>query len=72
MAKGTRDNNLAQDDDFLEDNGDWSDPVADNLPLDRGKSISRDGPKWKAIEEYWEKKRLREQFDDLDEAELGF
>jgi sulfur relay (sulfurtransferase) DsrC/TusE family protein len=64
MAKSTRDDNLAQDDDFLEDNSDWSDPVADNLPQDRGKPISRDAPKWKAIEEYWEKKRLQDALQD--------
>jgi hypothetical protein len=64
MANSTRDDNLAQDDDFLEDSGDWSDPVTDKLSLDRGKPISRDGPKWKAIEEYWEKKRLQDALQD--------
>ena len=64
MVKSTRDNNLAQDDDFLEDNGDWSDPLADGLPQDQDKFISRDGPKWKAIEEYWEKKRLQDALQD--------
>ena len=64
MANSTRDDNLAQDDDFLEDNGDWSDPVADKLSLDRGKYSSHDGPKWKAIEEYWEKKRLQDALQD--------
>ncbi|MGR8940136.1 MAG: PA3496 family putative envelope integrity protein [Gammaproteobacteria bacterium] len=33
-------------------------------------TIKRDARR--KIEIYWEKKRLREQFDDLDEAELGF
>jgi len=64
MAKSTRDVNLAQDDDFIEDNNDWGDPIADNLLQDRGKTISRDGPKWKAIEEYWEKKRLQDALQD--------
>jgi hypothetical protein len=64
MANGKHDDNLAQDDDFFEENGDWSDPPADKLPQDRGKSVSRDGPKWKAIEEYWEKKRLQDALQD--------
>ena len=33
-------------------------------------SISRDARR--KIEIYWEKKRLREQFDDFDESEFGF
>ena len=64
MAKSTRDDNLAQDDDFFEDNGDWSDPLTGKLAQDRGKSFSRDAPKWKAIEEYWEKKRLQDALQD--------
>ncbi len=64
MANSTRNDNLAQDDDFIEENGDWSDPLTDKLLQDRGKSVSRDGPKWKAIEEYWEKKRLQDALQD--------
>ena len=64
MAKSTRDDNLAQDDDFLDENSDWSDLLADKLPQDRGKSASRDTPKWKAIEDYWEEKRLRDALQD--------
>ena len=64
MAMSTRDDNLAQDDDFLDENSDWSDPLADKLPQDRGKSVSRDAPKWKAIEDYWEKKRLQDALQD--------
>jgi hypothetical protein len=33
-------------------------------------SIRRDARR--KIEIYWEKKRLREQFDDFDESEFGF
>ena len=33
-------------------------------------SISRDARR--KIEIYWEKKRLREQFEDFDESEFGF
>ena len=64
MANSTRDDNLAQDDDFLEEGGEWSDPVNDNLPQERDKSHPRNGPKWKAIEEYWEQKRLRDALQD--------
>jgi hypothetical protein len=64
MAKSMRNDNLAQDDDFLDENNDWNDPVADKLPLDQGKSSTRSGPKWKAIEEYWEKKRLQDALQD--------
>lgn len=41
-------------------------------PLNTGDSdtIKRDARR--KIEIYWEKKLLREQFEDLDEAELGF
>ena len=61
MSKGTRDNNLAHDDDFFDD---WNEPLADNIPQERGKSVSRGSPKWKAIEDYWEEKRLRDALQD--------
>ena len=61
MSKGTRDNNLAQDDDFFDE---WNEPLADNIPQEQGKSVSRSGPKWKAIEDYWEEKRLRDALQD--------
>jgi len=41
-----------------------------SLDAVEGDTIKRDARR--KIEIYWEKKRLREQFDDLDEAELGF
>jgi hypothetical protein len=41
-----------------------------SLEATDGDTIKRDARR--KIEIYWEKKRLREQFDDLDEAELGF
>lgn len=40
------------------------------IDTSEGDTIKRDARR--KIEIYWEKKRLREQFDDLDEAELGF
>lgn len=40
------------------------------LDTSEGDTIKRDARR--KIEIYWEKKRLREQFEDLDEAELGF
>ena len=64
MSKRTRDDNLAKDDDLLDDSDDWSEPVPEIIPRERGKPISRDGPKWKAIEEYWEKKRLQDALQD--------
>jgi hypothetical protein len=64
MSKSTRDDSLAQDDDFPDDGSEWSEPATDNLPRERGKSISRGGPKWKAIEEYWEEKRLQDALQD--------
>jgi len=41
-----------------------------SLDASESDTIKRDARR--KIEIYWEKKRLREQFDDLDEAELGF
>ena len=64
MSKGSRDNNLAQDDDFLDDSNDWNEPLAEHIPQDRYKSVPRSGPKWKAIEDYWEEKRLRDALQD--------
>jgi hypothetical protein len=55
---------MDHDDDIFDD--------AEFVALDtsEGDTIKRDARR--KIEIYWEKKRLREQFDDLDEAELGF
>ena len=64
MAKGTRDDSLAQDDELLDENGDWQEPPLENIPLDRNKAALRGAPKWKAIEDYWEEKRLRDALQD--------
>ena len=65
MSKGTRDENLARDDDFFDEDGnDWNEPTVDKIPPNRDKSASRGAPKWKAIEEYWEKKRLEDALQD--------
>ena len=64
MSKSTRDDNLAQDDDYLDDSNDWSEPATDDIPQERDKPRSHGRPKWKAIEEYWEKKRLKDALQD--------
>jgi hypothetical protein len=48
---------------------DESDFIAFPESLDK-ETIRRDARR--KIEIYWEKKRLREQFDDFDESEFGF
>lgn len=53
------------DDDDIFDEAEFS-----SLDTSDGNTIKRDARR--KIEIYWEKKRLREEFDDLDEAELGF
>lgn len=53
------------DADDLFDNGDYVPPV--NLDEETIKRDSR-----RKIEIYWEKKRLREQFEDFDDSEFGF
>ena len=69
MSKGTRDDNLAQDDDYLDDSNDWNDTATDFVSPERGKQTSRDRPKWKAIEEYWEQKRLKDALRDYPSEE---
>ena len=56
---------IDQDDDEI-----FYDPEFSTLNTAEADTIKRDSRR--KIEIYWEKKRLREQFDDLDEAELGF
>lgn len=51
-------------DDIFED-GEFS--VADALEKENTKRDAR-----RKIEIYWEKKQLKEQFDDFDESEFGF
>lgn len=51
------------DADDLFDNGDYT-----SLPDEE--TIKRDSRR--KIEIYWEKKRLREQFEDFDDSEFGF
>lgn len=57
-------NQLEHEDDIFDD--------AEFSPLgaNENDTIKRDARR--KIEIYWEKKRLRDEFDDLDEAELGF
>ncbi len=46
---------------------------SENLPIDSNLDpalINRDARR--KIEIYWEKKRLRDQFEDFDESEFGF
>jgi hypothetical protein len=53
------------DDDLFEDN----EYVALSDGIEK-ETIKRDARR--KIEIYWEKKRLKEQFDDFDESEFGF
>lgn len=55
----------SEDNETIDDN-DFS-SLAGGLDND---SIKRDSRR--KIEIYWEKKRLKEQFDDFDESEFGF
>jgi hypothetical protein len=56
----------ADDDDLLFDNSDYG-----SLPVNlEEETIKRDSRR--KIEIYWEKKRLREQFEDFDDSEFGF
>lgn len=54
-----------EDDDIFEDSEFSS--LADGID---NETIKRDARR--KIEIYWEKKRLREQFEDFDESEFGF
>lgn len=54
------------DDDDIFDGGEYP-LIVDGLSEE---TIKRDARR--KIEIYWEKKRLREQFEDFDEAEFGF
>lgn len=54
------------DDDEIFDNGEFVPP----LPVLDEETVKRDARR--KIEIYWEKKRLKEQFDDFDESEFGF
>jgi hypothetical protein len=54
------------DDDELFDGGEYVPP----LPVLDEETVKRDARR--KIEIYWEKKRLKEQFDDFDESEFGF
>ena len=69
MSKGTRDENLAQDDDYIDDGNEWSEAVSDDALPEGGKAASRGRPKWKAIEEYWEQKRLKDALQDYPSEE---
>lgn len=61
---GTADPENDPDDVFEEGEGL---PIDSNIDQDQ---INRDARR--KIEIYWEKKRLREQFEDFDESEFGF
>lgn len=54
------------DDDDIFEGGDFV-SLSENLEEETVKRDSR-----RKIEIYWEKKRLKEQFDDFDESEFGF
>ena len=67
-AKPTAPNNpeADTDDDDIFEGGDFV-SLSENLEEETVKRDSR-----RKIEIYWEKKRLKEQFDDFDESEFGF
>lgn len=54
------------DDDDIFEGGDYV-SLSESL---EGESVKRDSRR--KIEIYWEKKRLKEQFEDFDESEFGF
>lgn len=54
------------DDDPIFEGGDFA-SLSESLEEETVKRDSR-----RKIEIYWEKKRLKEQFDDFDESEFGF
>lgn len=65
MPESTRDANPAQDDDIIDDDNEWVDDAADDSGFqDQAKAASQNLPKWKAIEDYWERKRLRNELQD--------
>jgi len=65
MAKALHEDKLSEDDDFVEDVSDWSDELADRtIKAERGNPGPRNSRKWKAIEDYWENKRLRDALQD--------
>lgn len=65
MSKSPGSDNLAQDDDFIDDGNEWIESAPDNtLAPEAAKPLARSGPKWQAIEEYWERKRLRDALRD--------
>ncbi|MGZ8190291.1 MAG: PA3496 family putative envelope integrity protein [Methylococcaceae bacterium] len=57
---------IENDDDDVFEGGEYI-SLADGLEEE---TIKRDARR--KIEIYWEKKRLKEQFDDFDESEFGF
>ncbi|MDD5275317.1 MAG: hypothetical protein PHR16_04465 [Methylovulum sp.] len=54
------------DDDDIFDAGEFA-SLTENLETETVKRDAR-----RKIEIYWEKKRLKDQFDDFDESEFGF
>jgi hypothetical protein len=67
-AKSTTPNpaEAEQDDDDIFEDGEIA-SLADSLDHESTKRDAR-----RKIEIYWEKRRLREQFEDFDESEFGF
>jgi hypothetical protein len=65
MAQGRQADDPAEDGDFPE--GDWTEEAGDEWNGEeraRSVPVPRTGRKWKAIEDYWERKRLREALQD--------
>ena len=65
MSKASRDDKIAQDDPIVDDETEWTEQATDSeLPQEVAKRIPSNRPKWKAIEEYWERKRLQYALQD--------
>jgi hypothetical protein len=63
MAQGRQADDPAEDDDFIE--GDWAEEAGDEWTgEEKARPAPRAGRKLKAIEDYWERKRLREALRD--------
>ena len=65
MSKSSHDDNLVENDDFSDNIGEWIEESTNSgLKRERASSTPRSGLKWKAIEDYWEQKRLRDALQD--------
>lgn len=65
MSNSALDENSAQESDFLDEDSEWVEGASDTgIRQDSDETFPRGGPRWKAIEDYWERKRLRDALQD--------